>query len=595
MIKIQKLAEPRKSGRRGYRPLRRGRQLAEARLTPLVGVTGGGKSEARLLRVPLLAKAEGKVALAEGTTKKKKSVVVALKPKAKSVAQPQKVKAETSVKKKGKAKAEGIINMSPAGSDYIGPLHSLVKASDNIVSDYIDMMVNPWCLKQVRLPDQTITPTAMGVFMANRTYTQSSTTANGPNLMFGIHSRLSQYSATPPGDVPSVYPVSGVFNSQKAYDYSPGSILLPIQFFDNASQSLDNTAQYQSGTTSQGFWGDDFKDLVAETVPWVAAYRCLSLAIRVRIVGLPTSQFMTPGKIYFGQIRYLNSSVPLNEQDWVQLESRGQATHVSMDAVRASGSKTYFATPDGPNKFDFTSVFEPSPGLMTKPTGGGPIDADQWARIFPGSNNVVTNVLPRSLGIVPYDIVPAGTVPGDAMTMAQDAPVADQTMVLLVACFGLQDGVIMEVDYANICELIPTPGAPAGVSTQIQLPNTVAMDRIFAAASVLQELKPRLVQSPGDNTIIGVPQPGMFAPSGANAIVAEGRAVKTHIMRTVDAASGRSRMPRRRGRAEGFWDFDWLKAGSLGPISWDFRSEDEAHKEARLLKAQREANRARYS
>jgi hypothetical protein len=122
------------------------------------------------------------------------------------------------------------------------------------------------------------------------------------------------------------------------------------------------------------------------------------------------------------------------------------------------------------------------------------------------------------------------------------------------------------VDYAAVHECIATPSAPPGVSTAVQLRSSGAMDAIFGAASVIATVRGQMFQSPGDKTISASPSPLVRGESTVSARKAAAE-FRGSLVRSVMSSPGRVL----RRRAEGFWDFDWLKHGNVGPINWDFR------------------------
>jgi len=339
--------------------------------------------------------------------------------------------------------------------------------------------------------------------------------------------------------------------------------------YGNLAGAFDNNS-------GLGPWGDDFGPSLAKTVSFMSAYRTLSMAIRVRIVGLPSGQFMTPGKIYFAQIRCDHSDLPVTEQDFVTLEQLGRASHVSADAVREAGSKTIFYTPDGLNKFAMTSNFLPPAGVFANhdielPAPGLPLTPSMGIRMFPGSAPSTPVVgappLPSNFtrNIIPYlargnsHTVSATASDTQAIGLTSDSANADSTTFLFMAYFGAQDGVVLEVDYATIVEYIPSKSSPGGIEAVIQLPDSTAMDSIFSSAAVLAEARPVMIQKQGDLTISSAMGPAPHAREAAS--------VRNRLVSMASKARGSS-------YREGFWDFDWLKQGSLGApgsgASWNF-------------------------
>lgn len=469
-------------------------------------------------------------------------------------------------KKESKAKREGIVSMSPSPSDLPSRQHSATGFS---VQRYVDVLLNPWAAPYLRLPDHVVVPTSMARFVKNSTWTVSNTATLGNNLFFGLSNRPScwQNTDSAPIDNASAYSsAAGVATIQRAYTYGPGSILSPLQWgtgaYADPSVAMAVNNYIASGVDQP--WGDDFGPSMRTSLPYMAAHRTLSMAIRVRIVGLPTGQFMTPGKIYFTQVRCDSTDLPITEQDFSNLEQLGRATHVSADAVRAAGSKTLFYVPDGQSKFNMVSTFLPPCGSFGasewKPVIGSPQAAG--LRSFPTSYFPVDfrrSIIPyRSSGVATDSGTPSDEYGGSAS--APDSANADGTSFLFMAYFGAQDGVVLEVDYAQILEYIPTKSAPGGVEAMVQLPDSLAMDQIFSAAAVVSEARPVMLQQPGDLSLTGSSR-GTAPPS---------REAMSTRNRLSSLASGM------RGKAfrEGFWDFNWLKKGTLGDPSsglrWDF-------------------------
>jgi len=446
----------------------------------------------------------------------------------------------------------GLVGMSPAPSDL--PRRD-TQAADPAVSRYLDILLNPWSSSPVRLPDHVVIPTSLARFVANRTYSLANCTTVGPNFLFGMSNRLSFYSPTNiPLELSTIVSVSVPLAPQlisNVYTYAPGNIL------GEGAQAI----QWGLGLYSDPYtkiaapdsipWHDDFGSTMTSSTPFMSAYRTLAMAIRVRIVGLPSGQFMTPGKIYFAQVRCDNTDMPLTEQDFVNMEVHGRASHVSADAVREAGSKTLFYTPDGQQKFSMTSNFLPPPGVFNavELVGG----TTNGARFFPRANDVVD----QSRSIIPYWTNSDITQGPGLVGLAGDSANADATTYLFMGYFGAVDGVVLEVDYCNVTEYIPNKSAPGGIEALVQLPNSNAMDSIFATAAILAEARPSMIQAPGDLSI-------STSSKGGSSTTREALSARNRLV---------SMATRARGSAyrEGFWDFDWLKSGNLGPISWDFR------------------------
>lgn len=508
-------------------------------------------AEGKVKFMPSAGKAVRRLSVASASSKTSRGSAKSGRSRASS-ASAKSARGEGKTKRKSapkKGKAEGaIVGMSPAGSDYISGSQAYASNGASVVSNYVDMIVNPWCGRLQRLPDVCISPTSMFKMFANRTYTVSGSATYGTNLMFGCHSRLSNFS--PYGvvsEAAQVNPSGGATAAYPVYPYRPGNIMIPTQYFTgSAFRAYD-------GSTPNSVWADDYGTQQSDLCSWTSAYRTLAMAIRVRVVGLPPSQFMAPGKIYFAQVRWDTEDVPITEQDYVVLEQKGRASHVSLDAVRDAGSKTFFVTPDGPGKLDFSSTFLPAPGVYQYIPAGSDVRLGQrrflaTSDIGPAAYAVNVNGTPNTPTlancVAPYG---ASQFVGDGPDQAN----ADTTYLLVATVFGAADNTVLEVDYAICGEFLPDKNAPPGIETAVQVPNSRALDEIYASAAVVSDLKAAMLQSAGDKTQIGLTAPSVFAPHGAHGAVAEGRSVKSGIMRSVGRIAGGRYV---RARAEGFFD-----------------------------------------
>jgi hypothetical protein len=267
------------------------------------------------------------------------------------------------------------------------------------------------------------------------------------------------------------------------------------------------------------------------------------------------------------------------------MERNGRATHVTTDELRASGSKTWFALPDGETKFALSSAFAPAPGLFTGELFGGTGNIGNGIRVFPNYNQAngsgatanVTTIGNYEL-VVPYNPGTEGLVKQTATVgsysyygnqSGADVRVADETQLLVCAFFGARDGLSIEVDYVHNVEFRPSPNAPPGVEGSVMLPNSAAMDAIFTAAAVVERLRGSLTQVRGDATIsAGHSHSSLIrAPKST----AEAEAARTRALTIARIAKGRRTMPVAK---ESFWDLDWLGNASFGKpgsgFGWDF-------------------------
>lgn len=528
--------------------------------TPLVGAKPVGVAEARNISAISSGVSE--------TTKVVSSIAEAKKSNASKGAKGRRPSAVSfrsnaskstrgSTRSRGKSKkrgsAEAIVQMTAPGSDYAGTGPSALGLS--LLDRYVAMMVNPWGGEMQRLPDTCIVPTGLGKVLANRTYTISGTTSS-KWVLFGLHSRMSNYSPTSPRQLgfQNEYQVTGgVVKPYVEYEYVPGDILNP--------QLVDNPASIPTAMQALGIgpWSDDFGTEQSQLASFTAAYRTLAMAIRIRVIGLPSSIFMTPGKIYVAQVRCDQSDLPFSEQDFVVLERLGRASHVALDAVREAGSKTWFATPDGVDKFTLSSQFFLPGGSVDPYLFDGTATPGQNIQLFPAASSMNFYPLIPKLGIVPYSS-------SQTIGSPQNVTNADGTMMLFVGVFGATAGVTLEVDYAKVYEYLPQSNSPAGIDTAVQLPSSSGMDTIFASCAVLAQTKPVMFQAPGDTTIFNSRSgPNTHASPEA---LSRGLGVRAKLRDTIARSVGKTIS----AKAEGWWD--WLETGQVGGFKWDLRDKD---------------------
>jgi hypothetical protein len=467
-----------------------------------------------------------------------------------------------------KARSEALVSVDASPSDYLGS-GSRMSPANGIVKGYVDMITNPWSGPPRRLPDTCISPTGVFKLNANRTYTVATgTTASaGPNLAFGCMTRLSNWVANSstvtnrPLEALSIQPASAVTVATATFDqpyhYQPGCIMRPLQWGANGNPTTAGGANLYAfvdgvSPTTSDVWGDDYGADASTMASWVSAYRVLAMAMRFRIIGMAPGVFIAPGKLYVAQVRNEQADIPITEQDYVVLERMGRASHVSVEAVRQAGSKTFYITPDSANKFDMTSNFLPAPGTLQGKYSVS-ASAQLGNRVFPNANDLYLggaglnqfqtgagNGLGVEVAICPYNT-------GQSVGSGTDSANADSTSILVAAVFGAADGLTFEVDYVMCGEYIADKTAPPGLEMCVQTPDHLALDAIFAAAAAITELKPVLFQAAGDVTQT-VQNFGPGVPASAQSEARRSQAV----MRTRGTPRPGSLI--RKARPEGFWD-----------------------------------------
>lgn len=522
----------------------------------------GGRSEAKTKRKPLV------VPKKKAAARKPRPVVPRPAPPSHPVPAP--------APRPRKGRGEALVGISAAPADYIG---RPTPVSGFNVARFVQQIVNPWvCSDLQRLPDRCILPTIVTRVHANRTYTISNSSTNGTSCLFAMHSRMSQASGNPPYGPTSPFKQTATPATSAAltigvpeYSFQPGDIAWPMQTANGSTFTALEGASTSLPLSTP--WADDFGPSQYSLISYTNSYRVLSMAMRFRVVGLPSGQFMCPGKLYVAQIRCDAYDMPTTEQDFVDLERQNRAMHVSLEQVRVDGQKTVFAVPDSEEKFALSSVTLLAPGMCIPNTPGTGVPTTGYVDYFPvfgGAGPVapLCTAIDARQFYVPYIPGTDSDLDGGGSLHVIDhahSVSADQTMILVAGYFGTQDGVVLEVDYCKVYEAVPLGEAPAGISPAIQLPDSRALDIIYQSVAELAQVRAAAFMSRGD------------AGSGESltritGMVSDPRSLGACIR----PASAESWLGFASAASSFLPDLSWMSQGQLGTsrrgVSWNFAS-----------------------
>jgi len=469
-----------------------------------------------------------------------------------------------------------------ATTDYMGQSdYSLREGGSAVVKALVNAMLDPiGDSSPMRLPDRGCAPTATFRYVTNWTRTVTNTSTDGSNILFALQPTQSVYDTFGPLDSGANYvatPSVAASAVLSPYAYSPGNICSGVQYDDPTAGFV-----MIDGSAPRGPWDLDFGEQQQTTTQWMAGNRTLSGCLRVRITGYPDNTFLPGGICYSAHVPMHAGSMPLTEQDFIELERLGLASHVSLGEVQASGSKTQLLIPHTEEALRFNSSFFPPCGmfyLKNIATGTGslplPVPAQQFSgtRLYPGFSEVsaASGAIKPSQLFIPYDTV--NSIPGGAQGVngAADSLAARTLSVLVVAFFGVKDGTQFELSAALNGEYTTKINTPSGVVTEVMLPDSNAVDRLFCAAAVLNRSMPRAFAMPGDVTVSGGTAEGRVVPHVAVRSLrglAEAVVNKKPVAlpgRRPDVRSMRQPFTKKaHSKPEGFWDFDWLSRGSFG-------------------------------
>ncbi len=414
------------------------------------------------------------------------------------------------------------------------------------------------------------------------------------NFAFLMHSMPSNYAASPSGvsgmgmaSLTTIAPTGPAAGSSGTitgfpsglFDYKPGDSCA-YYFRDNfAGSAVDPGIRDHYG--GGNIWTRDFGDANTAWNSLAARYRCLAMALRLRVIGLPSGIFNAPGNVYFGQIPYDRMSLVRTEADCQKLMSLGQMTSVSLNQIAADGGKTWFMTHSTDQNLHMISSSYPAPGMQSITTLAGssssptfnyrfPNVAGAYAQAYPG--DPAAAVIPWTRG-TPYaqsGVVPGPSGAGAFWNSGSDPAIfnpeyellANNTRVIGMWVFGGANGVVLSVQRSKVFEWVPRPEAASVVETAVQVPDSAAMDRYMVGTAMLTGIRPALLQTDKDtavDTVVGERMSAKILPEISRLTRGPGPLIAG----------------RKLGYGEGFLSSiaDWLGFETHGGITWDSKKD----------------------
>lgn len=189
--------------------------------------------------------------------------------------------------------------------------------------------------------------------------------------------------------------------------------------------------------------------------------RTLAAAIKVRVVGLPASTFMAPGRLYF-----------LQASDFECMQDNN--------------------APSGPSPSLNTQLFD-LPATVAAASRPTILEANAIAAVRAGKGFSLTlqEILDSKSGAtVPFLPVGPGSFvytpnPGDVTVFASSyTPLADrydlaQNQNLIVLGFGILQSTVLQFDYAAVVEYVPEASAAGIIATNITPPDSAERESIL--------------------------------------------------------------------------------------------------------------------
>jgi len=280
------------------------------------------------------------------------------------------------------------------------------------------MVLNPFRDEGYRYPDETIVPTGMVHLVDSVTWTMPSTGSTG-NFTTALQAKPVRTTSN--GGPP--IPAPGQPN--------PFTISPPNPFAVGTGLSPIPTSDYGANQTS---WAN-----------LSAIDRTLASAIRVRMVGLPPSQFMPAGSLYFLQLQreeFFQIAAPGGLQDYngealaMQMVTAGKGFVVTVNELNHSDGVCMPLLPQGPMSYVFS-------------------DTDSYGAAYSGAT--------------------AGT-----------STVVSAPPYIVVVGYGIPPGSVLRFDYTHWIEYIPETTAAGLISTAVCPPSYQEREAVSRVAQTVQ-------------------------------------------------------------------------------------------------------------
>jgi hypothetical protein len=259
--------------------------------------------------------------------------------------------------------------------------------SGRVASPYLGMVINPFDSKSTRYPDETIVPTALVRLTASETFTVDSPAASSGFWSF-LNWKVLDLAGTDP--------------------VTSATYTKPVAF--------GGTVVYTDYGAPQSAWR-----------PLDAVDRTLACAVRVRLMGLPTSTFVPSGTLYFLQYQPGEFLSLDTEVECIQAVTARKGFSLTLAELARLGAVHIPFLPQGPMSYVFSTA-------NTEASGG-----------LPGTSAV--------------------------------GPVAPNGGLMVVG-FGIQENAVLRYDYAHHVEYIPKVASAGLVETKVELPSVVERESI---------------------------------------------------------------------------------------------------------------------
>lgn len=306
-----------------------------------------------------------------------------------------------------------------------------------VASPYLRMVLNPFESEGRRYPDESIVPTGLVHLQTSSTYTvDASGAANGfwTYLNWKVTDAVASLHST---------------------------ILSPI--------AIGSTPTFSDYGVPQASWR------ALDSID-----RTLACAVRVRLMGLPTSTFVPSGTVYFLQYQPGEVGTGVDtEAECIQAVTARKGFSITLAEIARLGAVHLPFLPQGPMSY-----------------------------VFSASNSYAASGFPdNAASLINSPISPNGG--------------------LAVVAYGVQQNVVLRFDYSHHVEYIPKVGSAGLVETRVELPSSAAREfiatgtqnvlSVVAGGTSASDLAP-LTSAARSKTLRGSTSPALNFSSGLSTL-----------------------------------------------------------------------------
>lgn len=210
-----------------------------------------------------------------------------------------------------------------------------------------------------------------------------------------------------------------------------------------------------TGISVASAFASDYGDPQSTMQTMNARERTLAAGVRVRLTGLPSSTFLPSGRLYFLQLSDPAQLTQLGtelEPYAIQSVQAGNGFSMTLNELgKLESGASIPLLPVGPGSFAFSQNQQYAASAI----------AGKYIHTAPVTVGGSAVLLPTS-GLSPYPF-------------------------LIVACFGVAAGTVLQFDFAHVLEYVPTPTAAGLLDPKVEMPSVEKREQISRMVGAISE------------------------------------------------------------------------------------------------------------